>query len=287
MQSGLDAFENSRIIMTFLTTFGVREILCDFRLFLEGKTVKEIPESSRLELLQKLSKVVSNSPKVLRAWVLRNIYDNSNLDPLTKLTSSSRSTEFKDIFWWKISQMITNTIPINTRIVITNAMKWGILLWIRWKVNGNWDKNLIKISQWRESLSGTNDSIRRKKELQKSQTVRITVWELSRKVDHLNKVTGDRKIMTEFTRSISSTRIGWPVLMMDIKVSKDKHISRWVDRENIIYRVVQKSILFCFSSQSCVLQYFSIFFRWCRQQDWGILLTPIWIQLNAILRSSG
>ena len=67
MQSGLDAFKNSRIIMTFLTTFGVREILCDFRLFLEGKTVKEIPESSRLELLQKLSKVVSNSPKVLRA----------------------------------------------------------------------------------------------------------------------------------------------------------------------------------------------------------------------------
>ena len=34
---------------------GVREILCDFRLVLEGKTVKEIPESSRLEFSQKLS----------------------------------------------------------------------------------------------------------------------------------------------------------------------------------------------------------------------------------------
>ena len=34
---------------------GVREILCDFRLVLEGKTVKEIPESSRLEFLQKFS----------------------------------------------------------------------------------------------------------------------------------------------------------------------------------------------------------------------------------------
>ena len=156
--------------------------------------------------------------------------------------------------------MITNTIPINTRIVISNAMKWGILLWIRWKVNGNWDKNLIKISQWRESLSGTNDSIRRKKELQKSQTVRITVWELSRKVDHLNKVTGDRKILTEFTRSISSTRIGWPVLMMDIKVSKDKHISRWVDRENIINRVVKKKhpILF-FIPKLCFTIFFHIF----------------------------
>ena len=36
--------------------------------------------------------------------------------------------------------------------------------------------------------------------------------------------------MTEFTRSISSTRIGYPALMMDIKVSKDKHIIKWVDQ---------------------------------------------------------
>ena len=35
--------------------------------------------------------------------------------------------------------------------------------------------------------------------------------------------------------SISSTRIGKPVLMMDVKVSKDKSISRWVDLENLIY----------------------------------------------------
>ena len=49
--------------------------------------------------------------------------------------------------------------------------------------------------------------------------MRITVWNLSRKVNHLSKV----------------IRIGEPVLMMDVKVSKDKHISRWFDRENIIY----------------------------------------------------
>ena len=57
----------------------------------------------------------------------------------------------------------------------------------------------------------------------------------SRKVNHLSKVISDRKIITEFTRSINSTRIGKPVLMMDIKVSKDKNISRWVDPENLIY----------------------------------------------------
>ena len=34
---------------------GVTEILCSFRLVLEGKAGKEIPESSRLEFLEKFS----------------------------------------------------------------------------------------------------------------------------------------------------------------------------------------------------------------------------------------
>ena len=38
--------------MTFLTILGVIEI-CSFRLVLEGKIAKEIPESSRLEFLVK------------------------------------------------------------------------------------------------------------------------------------------------------------------------------------------------------------------------------------------
>ena len=41
--------------MTFLTVFGVTEILCSFKLVLERKTGKEIPESSRLEFLEKFS----------------------------------------------------------------------------------------------------------------------------------------------------------------------------------------------------------------------------------------
>ena len=48
-----DAFEESRFIMTFLTILGVMEIFCGFRLVVEGKTGKEIPESSRLEFLEK------------------------------------------------------------------------------------------------------------------------------------------------------------------------------------------------------------------------------------------
>ena len=64
--------------------------------------------------------------------------------------------------------------------------------------------------------------------------MRITVLDPSRKVNHLSKVTWDRQIMTELTRSISSTRIGKPVLMMCLKVSKDRNISRGVDQENLI-----------------------------------------------------
>ena len=56
----------------------------------------------------------------------RDIYINSNLNPLTKFTRSSRSTEFKEIFLWNISQIITKTIPFNARIVISYVVKQGI-----------------------------------------------------------------------------------------------------------------------------------------------------------------
>ena len=55
-----------------------------------------------------------------------DIYINSNLSPLTKLTISSRSTEFKDILPQKISQMIMKIVPISMRIVISNVMKQGM-----------------------------------------------------------------------------------------------------------------------------------------------------------------
>ena len=41
--------------MTFLTILEVTEILCSFKLVLERETGKEIPESSRLEFLEKFS----------------------------------------------------------------------------------------------------------------------------------------------------------------------------------------------------------------------------------------
>ena len=41
--------------MTFLTIFRVREILCSFKLVLDGKTGKEIPESTRSKFLETFS----------------------------------------------------------------------------------------------------------------------------------------------------------------------------------------------------------------------------------------
>ena len=43
--------------MTFLTILGVTEILYSFKLVLEGKTGKEIPESSRSEFLENFSAI--------------------------------------------------------------------------------------------------------------------------------------------------------------------------------------------------------------------------------------
>ena len=40
--------------MTYLTNLGVTEVLCSFKLVLEGKTSKEIHDSSRLEFLKKI-----------------------------------------------------------------------------------------------------------------------------------------------------------------------------------------------------------------------------------------
>ena len=74
---------------------------------------------------------------------------------------------------------------------------------------------------------------------ERNKSNRAGLWEsvrdTSRKVNHLSKVIWDRKIITEFTRCINSSRIGKPVLMMNVKVSKDKHISRCIDEENLIY----------------------------------------------------
>ena len=60
--------------MTFLTILGVTEILCSFKLVLEGRTGKEITKSSRLEFLEMFS---ANN------FALSDAEDNTS-DPLNR-----------------------------------------------------------------------------------------------------------------------------------------------------------------------------------------------------------
>ena len=86
--------------MTFLTILGVTEI-CSFKLVLEGKTGKEIPESSRLEFLEKfsannfaLSDAADNT-----SWLLnsRGIVDLSLLRILLVIRQKSQEPSFWEV----------------------------------------------------------------------------------------------------------------------------------------------------------------------------------------------
>ena len=53
ISSGPDVSDKSNLVTTFLTNLGVTEMLCSYRLVLEWRIGKDIPESSRLESLEK------------------------------------------------------------------------------------------------------------------------------------------------------------------------------------------------------------------------------------------
>ena len=80
--------------MTFSTILGVTEILFSFRSVVEGKTGKELPESSRLEFLEKFSAnnftfsdAEDNTSRPLNRGVIADI-------PLLKTPKSTKSQVF-------------------------------------------------------------------------------------------------------------------------------------------------------------------------------------------------
>ena len=74
---------------------------------------------------------------------MRDIYINSNLNPLTEFTSSSRSIEFRDILPWNISQ-----------IIIGYAIKQGILLCV-WKTKSQWKLRHFSMGDLEEKMFET------------------------------------------------------------------------------------------------------------------------------------
>ena len=105
IQPGPDAFDQSRFLMTFLTILGVMEILCSFRLVLEGKKGKEIPESSRLKFLEKffannfaLSDAEDNTSGPLNKGGIANLPMLRTLLALRQKSREPNFCEVKDSF---------------------------------------------------------------------------------------------------------------------------------------------------------------------------------------------
>ena len=87
--------------MTFLTILGVTEIICSFKLVLEGEAGKEIPEPSRLKFLEKflannfaLSDAEDNTSGLLNRG---GIADLPLLRTLLEIRQKSREPSFWEV----------------------------------------------------------------------------------------------------------------------------------------------------------------------------------------------
>ena len=129
--------------------------------------------------------------------------------------------------------MNTKTISISRIIVISYEVNWGIPFWVSRKVNWNWENHMIRIHQWWESQCRANSNVSRKKWILKSRTVRVTVRDLTRKVNYLSKVIWVRKIIAELIRSINSTWIG------KINILADGLIKR---TSSMLYEIASKIV---------------------------------------------
>ena len=98
IQSGQGALDQSRYVITILAFLGVMEILCSFRLVLERKIGKEIPESSILELSEKLlaNNFASSDPEDNTSGPLHRgaIADLPLLRTLLEIRQKSRGPTF-------------------------------------------------------------------------------------------------------------------------------------------------------------------------------------------------
>ena len=95
----------------------------------------------------------------------RYIFINSNLDQLTKVSTSSKcksrdlSSDHDDC---PNQHKNNRTLSNEKGHHLLSLMKRDITFWVWWNVNGNWG-NMIRISQWREGNCRTDTSTRRNK----------------------------------------------------------------------------------------------------------------------------
>ena len=106
IQPGPDAFDKSRSITTFLTILRVTEILCSFKLVLELKTGKEIPESSRLEFKEKFS--ANNFPLLDAEGNTSGLLNRGGIAdlPLLRTLLAIRQKSTEPSFWKVIDSFV-------------------------------------------------------------------------------------------------------------------------------------------------------------------------------------
>ena len=111
------------------------------------------------------------------------------------------------------------------------------------KVDRNWGNNMIRISKWEENHCRIYTSVSRNEYIQKRRTVRVTIRDPSRKIDHVNKIIWARKLK-QLTRSIISTRICYLLLLKSPKTNTlaDRLIERTSSVWDKIASTVDKKI---------------------------------------------
>ena len=98
-----------------------------------------------------------------------------------------------------------------------------------WKLRQQHDQNFLM-----EAKPLQKKYQHKKKQKIQSKTVVVTVRDPRRKFIHPNKVVSGREIMAELISCMSSIRIGWQDLKIDIKAFKDKYIKRRDDSQNLL-----------------------------------------------------
>ena len=111
IQSGLNAFDGSRFVVTLLNILGVTEISCSFRLVLEGKTGREIPESSRLEFLEKFfanNFALSDAKYNISGLLNRGIADLPLMRILLAICQKSQQPSF-----WEVTLLLHSSLAVS------------------------------------------------------------------------------------------------------------------------------------------------------------------------------
>ena len=137
--SKLNIFKNP-----FTTITSLSELYCSCRRFIlmvQTKYLVSVSCSSSLSSCKPWRWV-----KLDLIFTMRDICINIIFNPLKKFSSSRRSTEFKDL------------VHSTREYSKVSRRKF----WVWKKINGNWDNNIFRISQWRESHGRASTKAKRK-----------------------------------------------------------------------------------------------------------------------------